>query len=954
MPVRIYEIAKKLSVENKLVLAKAKELGITNVRVPSSSLDKITAEYLEDQIRSTLPPGGITPVESETKKAAPKKRKTKSTQKKKTKTTKSTTIKKPEAKEADTSPETLADKEPEEIVKHEEVETESITEKTEEEPTSTPSVASPEPAAEEQQIEVSKESEEIELIPESTEEPLQKTPEPTVEPAQPTTESTQAIEKEAQQIQEQEIAEQTKSTETESETEEIEATGSEQTSTETDDTIETAEPMPAETTEERREKDKPEEPEKPATGEKVGFIQLPHKPSPKIGEKVGSIKLPPRPPSRIERAKQKKERKKQDKLNQRQQTQNGAPGKPSHTQQKQQFQKQQKPERKPAIPSYEPPKDAKLVTMKPPIIVRQLAQVLNRKPFQIIADLMEFGEFANVNQAIDETTAKRLSAKYGFRFELEKRERGAGIASPSPTKSKPSDIEDKPEDLKPRPPVITIMGHVDHGKTTLLDAIRKSNVVATEAGEITQHIGAYTISIPNPDKPKDLCDITFLDTPGHEAFSAMRARGADVTDIVILVIAADDGVMPQTIEALNHARAAKVPIIVAINKCDHPAANPLKVRQQLQERNVVCEEWGGETIFQDVSALSQKGVDRLLEMILLQAEMMELKANPTRRAIGNVVESGIEAGGPTTTLLVRKGTLKVSDAIICGTLWGKARALIDHEGKRIKSAGPSTAVKVLGLNGVPPAGQEFAVVENDKVAKSMVEEKLESGRRPGTEGKPKMTLENLYATLAPEENKVLKVVLKADTQGSLEAIADALKKIESKKVSLDILHTGVGAVSESDVILSSASKAIIIGFHTRIENSASEAAKREGVQIKLYSIIYELIDDIRNAMAGMLEPVFKPITLGSAEVRRIFNLSKGGPVAGCMIVNGRFQKGRCRVIRNGDIVYEGMVQTLRRFQDEVNEVRNGMECGIRVDGFGNFQEGDKIESFTLEKVNQQL
>jgi translation initiation factor IF-2 len=549
--------------------------------------------------------------------------------------------------------------------------------------------------------------------------------------------------------------------------------------------------------------------------------------------------------------------------------------------------------------------------------------------------------------------AQKICAKYGFRFEVEKRERGAGLVH-APVRKVEEDIEDKPEDLKARPPVVTIMGHVDHGKTTLLDVIRKSDVVAGEAGGITQHIGAYTISIPHPERPKDLQQITFLDTPGHAAFSAMRARGANVTDIVILVVAANDGVMPQTMEALSHAKAAKVPIIVAVNKIDHPNANPVRVRQQLQEKGVVPEEWGGETIFQDVSALTKLNIDKLLELVVLQAEIMELKANPDRTAKGNVIESGLEPGGPTATVLVRKGTLHVGDIVLCGAHYGKVRALINEDGKRMKEAGPSVAVKMLGLNGVPEAGVEFAVVENEKTARSIAEERALANKAEELEKRPKVTLENLFDTLASEQNKVLKVVVKADTQGSVEAIVDALRKIDSDKVALEIIHSAVGTITESDVVLASASKAIILGFHTRIDNGVSDAAKREGVQIKLYAIIYELIDQVKEAMAGLLDPLIKEVVIGSAEVRKIFSLSKGGNVAGCVVSNGRIVKGKMRVMRRKGLIYEGVSLTLRRFQDEVNEVRAGMECGIRLDGFDDFQPGDAIECYTLEKIPQKL
>jgi translation initiation factor IF-2 len=566
---------------------------------------------------------------------------------------------------------------------------------------------------------------------------------------------------------------------------------------------------------------------------------------------------------------------------------------------------------------------------------------------------MGLGVFATVNQAIDEKIAQQLCAKYGFRFEVEKRERGGGVVH-APVQKVELDVEDKLEQLKPRAPVVTIMGHVDHGKTTLLDVIRKSDVAGGEAGGITQHIGAYTISVPHPERKNELAQITFLDTPGHAAFSSMRARGANVTDIVVLVVAANDGVMPQTLEALSHAKAAKVPILVAVNKMDHPNANPMKVRQQLQDKGLVPDDWGGETIFVDVSALTKQGVDKLLEMILLQAELLELKANPDRRAKGNVIESGVEPGGPTATVLVRKGTLRVSDIILCGEFYGRVRALISEEGQRLKEAGPSVAVRVLGLNGVPDAGLEFSVVEDEKAARELAEQRANITKAQDLENRSKVTLENLFASLAAAQSKALKIVVKADTQGSVEAIVEALRKIESDKVTLEILHSDVGTITENDVALASASAAVILGFHARLDSTAAEKAKHEGVQIKLYAIIYELIDQVKEAMAGLLEPDVKESIVGSAEVRQIFELSKGVPVAGCMVSSGRIVKGKVRVRRRKDVIYEGIAQSLRRFQDEVNEVRAGMECGIRIEGYSEFQVGDAIECYTTEKVAAKL
>ncbi len=697
----------------------------------------------------------------------------------------------------------------------------------------------------------------------------------------------------------------------------------------------------------------PPPPPRPKVGDKVGFIQLPPRPGAKAGEKPGGVKLPARQPDQrrtdfIRRG---------DIRGVRRGT--GAPAGPAMPGTRLSGQQKgagaaKSAEVEGAAPKVVLPADAQVISIKPPIVVRDLAEQLKQKPFKIIADLMEAGVFASVNQAIEDKVAQRICAKYGFRFEVEKRERGSGLVH-TQVKTLELDVEDKLEDLVPRAPVVTIMGHVDHGKTSLLDVIRKSNVAAGEAGGITQHIGAYTISFPHPERKKELAQITFLDTPGHAAFSSMRARGANVTDLVVLVVAANDGVMPQTLEALSHARAAKVPLLVAVNKIDHPNANVLKVRQQLQDKGLVPDDWGGDTIFVEVSALTKQGVDKLIEMILLQADLLELKANPNRHAKGNVIESGLEPGGPTATVLVRKGTLRLGDVIICGHYYGRVRALINEEGKRLKEAAPSVAVKVLGLNGVPEAGLEFSVVEDEKAARDLAEQRAQEAKALGQEStRAKVTLENLFDQLASTTSKVLKVVVKADTQGSVEAIVDALKKIESDKVSLDVIHSAVGTITESDVALASASHAVILGFHTRIDSGVADKAKHEGVQIKLYAIIYELIDQVKEGMAGLLEPLLKDITVGAAEVRKIFALSKGAPVAGCMVLSGRIVKGKVRVRRRKEIIYEGIAQSLRRFQDEVNEVRAGMECGIRIEGFSDFQVGDNIECYAMEKIVQKL
>ena len=798
MPVRIYEIAKKIGIPSKEVLAKAKELGIANAKVASSTLDKITAEYLEEQIAG-----------------------------------------KPE----------------------------------------------PEAPAEE--------------------------PQAAAEPVIITAPVEEVAPQEAGAAED--SSEETSTEETEPATEE-EAT-------------EDAEPeAPAEEAEDQAEPAEPDEEEEKDSdlGKKVGFIELGN--------------MPVRPAVRERKKKKDKGKDKQEKKPEK----SGTAPEPTTV------------GGGPRKPKYTAPADGPLIALKPPIIVRDLAEAMKRKPFQLIADLMSLNVFANVNQSIEEPIARDICAKNGFRFRLERRERGAGLVKATTKKKVVLDSEDKEEDLQLRAPVVTIMGHVDHGKTTLLDVIRHSNVTAGEAGGITQHIGAYTINVPHPENPKKLEQITFLDTPGHAAFSAMRARGANVTDIVILVVGADDGVMPQTMEALSHAQAAEVPIIVAVNKIDHPSANPTMARTQLQEKGVVCEEWGGETIFVDVSALKNTNVDKLLEMVLLQAEVLELKANPNRSAVGNVVESAMEAGGPTATLLVRKGTLKVGDIMVCGNYFGKARALIDHEGKRIKEAGPSSAVKVLGLNGVPEAGAEFNIVPNDKEARNICEDRITKERDESVARKRKMTLESLFSRTQADSDKTLKLIIKADTQGSVEAIVDSINKIESDKVQSEVVHSGVGSISESDATLASASDAVILGFHAKIDTGVGEVAKREGVQIKLYAIIYELIEEVKEAMAGLLDPLMKDVVTGQAEVRKIFELSKGGNVAGCAVTSGKLLRGKMRVVRKGDLVYEGISHTLKRFKDEVNEVRSGMECGIRLDGFDDFQEGDIIECYTQEKVAQSL
>jgi translation initiation factor IF-2 len=590
----------------------------------------------------------------------------------------------------------------------------------------------------------------------------------------------------------------------------------------------------------------------------------------------------------------------------------------------------------------------KVIHIKPPIIVKQLAIELGLKPHQVIAELMTFNIFANINQTIEPDIASKIAESHGFVLEKERREKGAGVHKVEQViVAPPPPVIDKEEELKPRGPIITFMGHVDHGKTSLMDAIRKTRVAAGEAGGITQHIGAYSVD-------HNRTKITFIDTPGHAAFTAMRARGANVTDIVVLVIAADDGIMPQTIEAINHAKAAPhVKIMVALNKVDLPSANIDKVKKQLQERELTPEDWGGETIVCPVSATKGTGIDHLLEMMTLQAEVMELKASPSATPRGTVIEAQIEAGrGPTATVIVQMGMLKIGDPFICGDYSGKVKSLLDDRGQPIKKAGPSTPVKVLGFTGLPNAGDELLVMDSERSAKTLSEERLLAKRTDKLTVPQRATLESLLE--AADGKKVLRIVLKCDAQGSLEALVGALQQIESKKVDLEIIHSAVGPTSESDILLASASNAVVVGFNVKVENMAVSAARREGVQVKLYSIIYELLDQIKEAMAGLLDPEHRETVIGHAEVKQVFELSKG-IVAGCLVTDGRIARAaRARVLRKRQPVYDGGISTLRRFQDDVKEVRSGLECGIKLGDFSEYQVGDIIECYQLEAIAQKL
>ena len=619
------------------------------------------------------------------------------------------------------------------------------------------------------------------------------------------------------------------------------------------------------------------------------------------------------------------------------------------------------PEPPPPEPAEQPPAEVtltpadveagpqqKVLLIKPPIVVKHFANELQLKPHQLIAELMTHNIFANINQTIEPDIAAKIAEHHGFLLEKERREKGGGVHKvEQQVVAPPPPVIEKKEELKSRAPIITFMGHVDHGKTSLLDAIRKTRVAAGEAGGITQHIGAYSVD-HNGHK------ITFIDTPGHAAFTAMRARGANVTDIVVLVVAADDGIMPQTVEAINHAKAAPhVKIMVAANKIDLPGANLDRLKKQLQERGLSPEDWGGETIICPVSATKGTGIDHLLEMMSLQAEVMELKASPTARPRGTVIEAQVEAGrGPTATVIVQMGTLKIGDPFICGNYSGKVKSLLDDRGKPVKQVGPSTPVKVLGFIGLPNAGDEFLVMESERATKQLSDERLETKRTNKLFAPQRATLETLLETAGGR--KVLRLVLKADTQGSVEAIVNALEQIETKKVDLDMIHSAVGPISESDILLASASDAVVVGFNVKVESMAVPAAKREGVQVKLYSIIYELLDQMKDAMAGLLEPELRETVIGHAEVKQVFQLSRG-IVAGCLVTDGRIARvARARILRKRQPVYDGGISTLRRFQDDVKEVRSGLECGIKLGDFSEYQVGDVIECYQLEQIAQKL
>ncbi len=596
----------------------------------------------------------------------------------------------------------------------------------------------------------------------------------------------------------------------------------------------------------------------------------------------------------------------------------------------------------------------KIIHLKPPIIVRDFAVALGLKPFKLISELMEMSIFASMNQSIDEAVATKLAEKHGFLLEIKHRgETQAPVVTPEKAKISKEE-KAREEDIKnlvTRPPVVVILGHVDHGKTSLLDAIRKANVAAGEAGGITQHIGAYQVE-HNGRK------ITFLDTPGHAAFTKMRARGAAVTDIAVLVVAADDGFMPQTDEALKHALDAKVALMVAVNKMDVKGANLDRVKQQMQERQITPEDWGGETVTVPVAAIKGQGIPELLEMILLQADVLELKANPKAEASGVVIESEVEVGrGPLATVIVQRGTLRVGDAIVCGPHYAKVRAMFDDQGNNIKEAPPAMPVRVIGWSGAPDSGAKFVSAKNAREAEKLAEEAEDLLKKSTVteDAAPKdVSLDALFANIAATQAKVLRVVIKSDVYGSLEAVKNVLEGIKSTKVSLDIVASDVGIITKNDVLMASTAKAVIIGFNTKQENGVTALTKHHGVTIENFSIIYELGDRVRDMMADLLDPDLKENKLGGAEVRQVFPVAKGF-VAGCLVTEGKITRNATARVRRGkESVFEGKVGTLRRFKDDANEVRAGLECGIRLDGFDGYQPGDRIECFEIQKVRASL
>ena len=589
--------------------------------------------------------------------------------------------------------------------------------------------------------------------------------------------------------------------------------------------------------------------------------------------------------------------------------------------------------------------DSNTITVEGALTVQQLAESLGKPATEVIMKLMKMGTMASLNQEVSFEVASQVASEYGFTLEVGGQEEN----SEEEIEALMEIEEDREEDLKPRPPVVTVMGHVDHGKTSLLDAIRSTHVTNSEAGGITQHIGASEVSI-NGQK------IVFLDTPGHEAFTAMRARGAQVTDIAILVVAADDGIMPQTIEAINHAKAAGVPLIVAINKIDKPSANPDKVKQELSEQGLLVEDWGGDVIAVPVSARQKTGIDTLLEMILLVAEMEELKANPDKRAVGTVVEAELDKGrGPVATVLVQGGTLKVGDPIVCGLASGKVRAMINSKGKRVKTAGPSTAVEILGLSEVPQGGDQFVAVPSDKVARNIAEKRQQIAREEMLKANQRMSLDQFFDQMNEGQVKDLNVIIKADVQGSVQAVKQSLEKLSNDEVGVRVIHGGVGAINESDVTLAAASNAIIIGFNVRPVPSAESLAEKESVDVRSYTIIYKAIEDIQAAMSGMLDPEYRDEDTGKAEIREVYKISGVGTVSGCYVTSGKiYRNGKVRIVRDGIIIHEGEILALKRFKDDVKEVNNGYECGMSFVNYNDIKVGDIVEAYITKEIERKL
>lgn len=613
----------------------------------------------------------------------------------------------------------------------------------------------------------------------------------------------------------------------------------------------------------------------------------------------------------------------------------GHRGRPDRDRQREQEEKTQRysPRRDQPEP---PPPVTRDITISEGVTVKELCEKLDVKAGLVIKKLVDRGIFATINQTLDGKLAGEIA-----------REFGASTSTVSFEEEAMFDVElaQEEKDQMKRGPVVTIMGHVDHGKTSLLDAIRLANVAEKEAGGITQHIGAYHVD-------KNGRKIVFIDTPGHEAFTRMRSRGAKVTDIVVLVVSADDGVMPQTLEAIDHARAAKVPIVVAINKIDKPNAQPDRVKQQLSDRGLLAEDWGGDVVMVPVSARQRTNLDLLLEMILLVADLGDLRANPGRPAMGSVLEAKLDRGrGPVATVLVRNGTLRVGDFFICGSVFGKVRAMLDDRGQQIREAEPSTPVEVLGLESLPDAGDSFQVVTDTAKAKQIVMYREAKARDVSLSRNTRLTLEQLHKQMQTGEIKELPIILKADVAGSAEVISDTLQKLSNDKVRIRVLHSGVGAINESDVLLASASNAIVIGFNVRPERNAAQVAEQEKVEVRLHTIIYNLTDEIKGAMTGMLSPVFREIYRGKAEVRDTFRVTKVGMVAGCIIQDGAIARDcSVRLLRDNVVVHTGRVGSLRRFKDDVNEVKLGMECGITIENYGDVKAGDVIEAFVTEKV----